>query len=278
MRAAVPEFDLVVVSTLDEALQLLADGWRPFAGGTDVMVGFNAGKLTWKKFFSIWHLDELRGISVSDEEISLGALTTYTDVLANETLVREFPNLARAARETGAVAIQNRGTLGGNVANASPAADSPPALLTYGASLELISPSGKRRVPYDGFHTGYKQMQMQPGELVARIILPRVSYGRVHYYRKVGTRLAQAISKVVMSAVGLHDGNRFTEVAIAMGSVAPIPLRCHKTEEVLIHGGDASEALRADISPIDDVRSTRDYRMRVSENLLKEFIRKARGT
>jgi CO/xanthine dehydrogenase FAD-binding subunit len=187
--------------------------------------------------------------------------------------------LCQAASETGGLAIQNRGTLGGNIVNASPAADSPPALLVYDAELELISKEGSRRIPYSKFHTGYKQMDMGPDELLRAISLPRSPEKRSHYYRKVGTRKAQAISKVCFAAMASMNGNQIGEVRIALGSVAPIPIRCSQTESALRNQVIAADflnaaraALAADISPIDDVRSTRDYRLRVSLNLLTDFL------
>ena len=141
MRSAVPEFELRAPATLGETLAILArepGAWRPFAGGTDVMVLFEAGKLAHRRYLSIWHLRELKGIEETERHVTLGALTTYAEVQRHETLRREFPMLCRAAGETGAVAIQSRGTLGGNIANASPAADSPPALLAYDAEVQLV--------------------------------------------------------------------------------------------------------------------------------------------
>ena len=166
MRAYVPQYRLVAPKALDEALELLArepGTWRPFAGGTDLMVLLEAGKLTHRNYINIRHLKELRFIDVSDQHVTLGALTTYTDVQANPVLREEFPMLCQAASETGGLAIQNRGTLGGNIMNASPAADSPPALLVYDAALELLSVNGSRWVSYEGFHTGYKQMIISAG-------------------------------------------------------------------------------------------------------------------
>ncbi|MBZ5606905.1 MAG: FAD binding domain-containing protein, partial [Acidobacteriia bacterium] len=156
MRAYVPEYDLAAPSSLSEALDLIADQARPIAGGTDLMVLFEAGKLPYRRLVSLSRLAELRGIDVSETHVTLGALTTYTQIQQHETMRCEFPLLARAASWTGAVATQNRGTLAGNIANASPAADSPPALLVYDAQLVLISSRGSRLVPYAGFHTGYK--------------------------------------------------------------------------------------------------------------------------
>jgi CO/xanthine dehydrogenase FAD-binding subunit len=265
-----------------EALDVLAqnDGtWKPFAGGTDLMVLLEAGKLPHKNYLNIWNLPELRGIEVTDSHVRLGALTTYTEVQAHATLREEFPMLCSAASETGGLAIQNRGTLGGNIVNASPAADSPPALLAYDAELELISVGGSRTVPYHSFHTGYKQMNIRPDELLHAIRLPRTTQQPAHYYRKVGTRKAQAISKVCFAGVARMNADRIENVRIALGSVAPVPVRCTQTESALQNQKinaqtltAAKAALRAEIAPIDDLRSTRDYRLRVSLNLLEDFV------
>src|SRR5215208_6735203 len=155
MRAYLPDYELKAAGNLAEALSLLSDEpgvWRPFAGGTGLMVLLEAGRLEHKKYVNIWNLPELSGVEVTPEYVTLGALTTYTEVQASEVLRREFPLLCRAASETGGLAIQNRGTLGGNIANASPAGDSPPALMVYDAELELVSAQGARRLPYNGFH------------------------------------------------------------------------------------------------------------------------------
>jgi len=272
-----------VPGTLGDALALLRDEpgvWRPFAGGTDLMVLLEAGKLDHRKFFSVARLTELRGVEESDRHVTLGALTTYSDVRRSVVLSREFPMLAHAASETGGLAIQNRGTVGGNIANASPAADTPPALLAYGAEVELVSTEGPRWVEYADFHTGYKQTVMRGDELIARVRLPRPVKGARHFYRKVGTRRAQAISKVCFAALAETNGDGgFAEVRIALGSVAPVVLRCRRAEELLKGRrpdaelvGDALTALAEDIRPIDDIRSTARYRTRVAQNLLAEFL------
>jgi CO/xanthine dehydrogenase FAD-binding subunit len=267
---------------LCEALSVLASEpgvWQPFAGGTDLMVLLEAGKLAHKNYLNIWNLAELRGIHVSAENVTLGALTTYTEVQSDPILRAEFPMLCQAASETGGLAIQNRGTLGGNIANASPAADSPPALLAYNAELELLSVRGSRWVPYQTFHTGYKKMIMEPDELLGRVRLPRRRLDLLHYYRKVGTRKAQAISKICLAATARIDEGRVDHVRLAFGSVAPIPLRCVKTEEVLrgamldeVAIAEAKSVLAREIVPIDDIRSTKNYRLRVSANLLEDFL------
>jgi CO/xanthine dehydrogenase FAD-binding subunit len=284
MRAYVPSYQLISPANLGEALDVLArdEGkWKPLAGGTDLMVLLEAGKLPHKNYLNIWNLPELRGIEVTDSHITLGALTTYTQVQDHQILREEFPMLCQAASETGGLAIQNRGTLGGNIVNASPAADSPPALLAYDADLELISVKGSRTVPYHSFHTGYKQINMRPDELLRAIRLPRGSKRSAHYYRKVGTRKAQAVSKICFAGVARMNGDQIEDVRIALGSVAPVPIRCAQTESALRNkqfNADtltaAKAALRAEIAPIDDLRSTRDYRLRVSLNLLEDFVRR----
>jgi CO/xanthine dehydrogenase FAD-binding subunit len=253
--------------------------WRPFAGGTDLMVLLEAGKLPHRKFLSIWKFPELRSIEVFPESLAIGALSTYTEIQCNETLQREFPLLCRAASETGSVATQNRGILGGNIANASPAADSPPALLVYNAEIELISAKGTRRVAYRDFHTGYKKMQMRDDELISRIHLNRgLKRGR-EYYRKVGTRKAQAISKICFAASANVERGQISDVRIALGSVAPTVFRATETEKILGREKLTSSLLEAaqamlgrEISPIDDMRSTTAYRRRVAQRLLAEFF------
>jgi len=241
---------------------------RPIAGGTDLMVVFGAGKLAWKKLLDLWPLDELRGIEVTPAHFTLGALTTYTDVQTHEVLAHELPMLAAASAETGGWAIQNRGTLGGNIANASPAADSCPPLLAYGAELELCSIRGARWIDYAAFHTGYKTTRREADELITRIRIPR-RHRRTQLFRKVGPRRAQAISKVSFAACADESG-----IHIALGGVAPTVVRCPKTEAALV-ARDPDAALAAfagEIAPIDDVRSSARYRRHVGENLLGAFI------
>jgi CO/xanthine dehydrogenase FAD-binding subunit len=285
VRSFVPSFELRTPASLSATLELIArepGEWRPFAGGTDLMVLMEAGKLAHKRFLNIRNLGELRNISIGDAEISIGALATYTDIRRDPALQGEFSLLCRAAEETGGIATQNRGTIGGNIANASPAADSPPALLVYDAVLEMISARGVRRVPYAGLHTGYKKMNLHPDELIARIILPRGAVGWKSYYRKVGTRRAQAVSKVCVAAAAKLMNGEIVDIRIALGSVAPTVIRATQTENALRGrklDDDAIEAARtsiaAEISPIDDLRSTARYRARIAQSLLEEFLQSA---
>jgi CO/xanthine dehydrogenase FAD-binding subunit len=284
MRSDPAEYELVAPENLRSVLSLLAGQpglWLPVAGGTDVMVQYAAGKLASKKLVSLWNLPELRQIQVSDAELRIGSACTYTDLRQHAVVTREFSLLASAARCTGGVANQNRGTLGGNIVNASPAADSLPALLVYEADLILISARGERRVRYMDFHTGYKKTLLAPDELLRDICLARKFGEYFSYSRKVGTRNAQAISKVCLAAAACISQGVVRDARIAAGSVAPVPLRLRQTEKV-VNGksldartiSEARDAAAAEIQPIDDIRSTADYRSAVLANLVEEFLQR----
>jgi CO/xanthine dehydrogenase FAD-binding subunit len=276
-------YELATPGSLQAALEDLAahPGARPFAGGTDLMVLLEAGHLPPGRYVSLSKCDELLGIEGDANGVRIGARTTYTEIRRSSVLSRDYPLLAAAASETGGVATQNCGTIGGNIANASPAADTPPALLVYDAELELRSLSGQRRIPYLDFHTGYKQMNLRPDEIIAAVHLPsRSPEWRAHdHYRKVGTRRAQAISKVCFAASMRLDRLTVADARIALGSVAPTVIRAQRAERALrgrtIDDGaiaDAERALSTDIVPIDDIRSTARYRMKVACNLLRAFL------
>jgi CO/xanthine dehydrogenase FAD-binding subunit len=281
------DYQLLAPAGLPAVLSLLAaepGGWLPIAGGTDVMVQYAAGKLPARKLVSIWNLPELRRIEVLPDEIRIGAGCTYTDLREYELVQREFTLLVRAAAWTGGIANQNRGTLGGNIVNASPAADSLPALLAYEAELILVSVRGERRVPYRNFHTGYKKMELASDELIRTICLARRFSGHLAYTRKVGARNAQAISKVCIAALGRCSSGVVEDVRIALGSVAPVPLRLAETERrVAGRPIDSSllalarKAAVAEIQPIDDIRSSARYRSAVAGNLVVEFLQKLGG-
>jgi CO/xanthine dehydrogenase FAD-binding subunit len=238
----------------------------PLAGCTDVYVNLNFGTLPATRYIDLWPLGELRRIRVEGNRLSIGALATYTEIIRSAAVGRRLPILAAAAREIGGVQIQNRGTLGGNVANGSPAGDTLPVLAVAEATLVLASAAEERRVPFASFYTGYRKSVLRPDEIIAAIEIPRVE-GR-QWFRKVGTRAAQAISKVVMAAV------RSGRPRVALGSVAPTVVRLPETESRLAAGAPIREArriLEGEIHPIDDLRSTAAYRRRVSGNLLEQF-------
>ncbi|MGB2667640.1 MAG: FAD binding domain-containing protein [Candidatus Acidiferrum sp.] len=284
MRAQPVEYELVAPATLPAVLSLMEQepgAWLPIAGGTDVMVQFSAGALCARKLVSIWNLPELRHIELSPDEVRIGAACTYTDLREHEMINREFQLLPVVARWTGGIANQNRGTLGGNIVNASPAADSLPALLAYEAELILISARGERRVPYGSFHVGYRKTQLGADELIRTICLKRRYSGYYAHARKVGARNAQAISKVCLAALAQIKDGVIQDVRLAMGSVAPVPLRLTETERVLKSKTvnarliqDAKNVAAAEVRPIDDIRSSARYRAAVAGNLVAEFLEK----
>ncbi|HXY50129.1 MAG TPA: xanthine dehydrogenase family protein subunit M [Terriglobales bacterium] len=288
MRSNPADYELVAPGSLQAVLWLLAEQpgeWLPIAGGTDVMVQYGAGKLPARKLVSLWNLPELRRIEVSEGEIQIGSGCTYTDLRESTVVAREFPLLASAARWTGGIANQNRGTLGGNIANASPAADSLPALLVYEADLILVSAGGERRIPYLDFHTGYRKTLLAPGELIRAVCLARRFVKYFSYTRKVGPRQAQAIAKISIAALGQMADGLIEDIRIAVGSVAPTPLRLKETEGML-RGNSIEAALLSkarqtavgEIRPIDDIRSTAAYRSAVTGNLVADFLRGMRDS
>jgi xanthine dehydrogenase small subunit len=270
MRTPISSLSLLRPRTLADALAMLRDEGpvTPIAGCTDVYVGLQFGTVAERRFIDLWPIEELRGIHATASDIRLGALTTFSQLSASPIIRRRLPMLVAASREVGGRQIQNRGTLGGNIANASPAGDSLPVLAAANAVIVLQSASAERRVPFTAFYTGYRASVRRADELIAAIEIPRVE-GK-QYWRKVGTRRAQAISKVMCAAV------RGPAVTIALGSVAPTVIRLPRTEQVLSAGGSleaAQQALDAEIAPIDDIRSTAPYRRAVSANLLRDFWR-----
>ena len=254
--------------SLKAALSLLAGdpSLTPIAGCTDVYVSFQFGTARQQRFIDLWRLDELRGIRVENDVVRVGALTTYTELIESKIVNTRLPMLVAASREVGGAQIQNRGTLGGNIANASPAGDTLPVLAAANARVVLQSDRGQRTVPFDSFYTGYRESVREPHELIAAVEFPRIR--GTQWWRKVGTRRAQAISKIMIAAV------RGPEVRIAFGSVGPTVVLAARTAAILQNGGsiaDAQRALLTEIAPIDDIRSTREYRAKVAANLLAEF-------
>ena len=284
MRSHLEDFPVTCPRTLDEALAILAEQpgkATPLAGATDLFVLLNAGQLPATHFVSLSGIPELsRPASWDEGRYTMPALTTYTETRHDARVVAELPLLASAARELGALQIQNRGTWAGNIANGSPAADGVPALLAYDAVVELASLRGRRWIALADYFTGYKQSLRAPDELITNVTAQVPAAGARHYWRKVGARKLQAISKVVAAGVLERDSaGAVTRVRLALGSVAPIPLRARKVEQAVTGqplGAATTEAaldaLAHDIAPIDDVRSTRDYRLRIARNLVRAFL------
>jgi len=277
--------------TLAEAFAALSgssadDLLTPIAGGTDVMVRIT-GEIgeSPARMLDLWRLDELRGISSDGGAISIGALTTYTEIRRSAPCREHLPALVEAAATIGAAQIQNRGTLGGNIANASPAGDTLPVLLALDAVFVVGGARGERTIPASEFWVAYRRTALAPDELILRIVIP-VAGGREARFRKVGTRRAQAISKVVLALAWRDDGSSsgWRNVRVALGSVADRPIRAHAAEAALESrtpspeaADAAAEALAAEITPIDDVRSTADYRRTVAARVLHRLVRDAGG-
>ncbi|MEP6729853.1 MAG: FAD binding domain-containing protein [bacterium] len=267
MRSAITPLSLAQPRSLSDALSMLRDeALVPIAGATDLYVALNFGTLASTRFMDVSRLKELRGIDVRDDQVVIGAGTTYTELMESATVQQRLPMLVHAASQIGGVQIQNRGTVGGNIANGSPAGDSLPVLAATDAVLVLRSATAERRVPFTSFYTGYRASVLRPDELIVSIEIPRVV--GTQWFRKVGTRAAQAISKLVVAAV------RADVPRIAIGSVAATTVRLPRTEAALASGAGIDEAvnvLETEITPIDDVRSTADYRRQVASNLLRRF-------
>ncbi|WP_348264489.1 FAD binding domain-containing protein [Telmatobacter sp. DSM 110680] len=282
MRGNAAEHELVAPGSLPAVLDLLASApgqWMPIAGGTELMVAFAAGRLSANKLVSIWNVEELRFNDTTPNTLIIGAGTTFGDMRSNALIAAEFPLLSKAASWIGSIANQTRATLGGNLVNGSPAADSSPALLVYDAEVEFISVRGKRRMPYSEFHTGYKQNAMTADELLYAIHLPRRFNKHRQYLRKVGTRKAMAISKVALGATALMNDGMIDEIRVAAASLAPFPVRLTLTEAVVAGNSPIPEmieaarhALLTESQPIDDIRSNAQYRKVVGANLLEEFF------
>jgi CO/xanthine dehydrogenase FAD-binding subunit len=255
-------------STLRDALHMLRDEGplTPLAGCTDIYVNLQFGSAKQRKYIDVWSIPELRGVSSDRQTLRLGALTTYTDIVQSPIVRKRLPMLVAAAREIGGRQIQNRGTIGGNIANASPAGDSLPVFAAVDAVVVLQSAAAERRVSFNEFYTGYRTSVRTNDELIVAVEIPRID-GK-QYWRKVGTRRAQAISKVMCAAV------RGPQIRISLGSVAPTVIRLPRTEQILASGGtlQAAQAMvRDEIAPIDDLRSTAEYRKQVSANLIEDF-------
>jgi xanthine dehydrogenase small subunit len=278
-------------ASLTEAYAILAgstadDLVTPIAGGTDVMVRITGeiGEPP-RRMVDLSRLGELRGISVDGDAVVLGALTTYTDIRRSSVCREHLPALVEASATIGAAQIQNRGTIGGNAANASPAGDTLPVLLALDAAFVVGGSRGERTVPADAFWVAYRRTALAPDELILRVRIP-LAGGRETRFRKIGTRRAQAISKVVIAVAWRESpaAREWRDVRVALGSVAERPIRASGAEAALEGvaptpeaADQAAEALAAEIHPIDDVRSTADYRRVVAARALHRIVRDAGG-
>lgn len=282
MRGNPESHKMVAPGSLAAVLDLLAaesGEWTPIAGGTELMVAHAAGRLVPQKLVSLWGIPDLRFIEVTPESIVIGAGTTFRDLRAHPIVASQLPLLAKASCWIGSIANQSRATLGGNLVNGSPAADSSPALLVYDAEIELVSAKGSRRIPYTAFHTGYKSNAMAADELLHAVRLPLRFAHHKQYSRKVGTRRAMAVAKVALAATALYEHGAVSEARLAAASLAAYPTRLYETESALLNLPidsytiqTARGAMLAEAKPIDDIRSTAEYRRCVAANLLEEFL------
>ena len=270
-------------TTLKDAFAILSERKgriRVIAGGTDLMVLLNAHQLQAPEFLDIWKVDELRGVVEEENALRIGALTTYTQLIRSNGVQRFVPSLVSASRTVGAIQIQNRGTLGGNIVNASPAGDTLPVLAAYDAELEIGSARGVRTVMFDEFYTGYRSTVLQPDELLLSVRIPKLREGERDFFWKVGTRRAQAISKTVLATRVRMTGNVLEKISIGVGSVAPTVVRVTQTERLLngstVSGElieEARQMIAREISPITDLRSTEHYRRTVTGNVLARLLK-----
>lgn len=287
MNAAAPTLgDWHRPASLAEALVIRAQArgtMVAIAGCTDLMVGWNGGGRRLPQVLDLSALQELRAIEVGADTVTIGAAVCCARIGAHPAIAGRLPMLAASARQTGSVAIQNRATLGGNIMNASPAADNPPVLLAHGARVMLASVRGSRTIDYASFHTGYKRTRAEPDELLVSITVPFPASDAYSYHRKVGTRRAQAISKVALAALIVTtsggDDRRIHEARFGFASVGPMPLAAPALSTAIggrrlreIDRALVEQALASDLSPIDDIRSTADYRRRVAVNLVLAAI------
>ncbi len=267
---------------LAAALELLAaDGSEatPIAGCTDLMAADHATGNVHAEVVDLTRLPELRGIEFKDGWLDIGAASTFSEIRRNATVVEHFPILAEVAGTIGGWQIQNRATIGGNIANASPAGDSLPVLLALDAELTLAGADGQRKVRYSEMHRGYRKTKLRAGELIVRVRLPIPRKHMAQRFRKVGTREAQAISKVVLAFTADIEDGRMHHARIAAGSVAAMPIRLRKAEKAckgkkidVATADEVAAIARAEVKPIDDVRSTGAYRSHILERLVRRMI------
>ena len=266
--------------SLDEALRHLSEHpeVRPVAGCTDLLVADPDRIAALPGVLDLLSIAELRGIRWVGEALEIGSTTTFAEIGASRTVQQNFPSLAEAASQIGGWQIQNRATLGGNMANASPAGDSLPVLLALDAAVVLVGPQGERTLGYSEFHTGYRETAIQPGEIIGRVVLPRPRPDTVQLFRKVGTREAHAISKVVVALSARVDDGNIVEYRLAAGSMAAVPVRFPLVEEAVLgrpadtDTADLAGRLAAEaVEPIDDVRSTAAYRRFALERVVRRL-------
>jgi len=248
------------------------------AGTTDLLPRWHAGAPTPESLVLLGGIEEMRLIRRTGGAMEIGALATHADIASDERIAEHLPALSAAAASIGAPAVRNMGTIGGNIANASPAADLPPPLIAYGASVNLLSAGGTRSVPLDRFFLSYQEIDMRDDELILSVDVPLPSPGAYSSFHKLGARRAQSIAKVSLAGCA-GCGSGIEHVRLAAGSMAGVPRRLREVERVLEGRrpdaslvDDACRAASEALRPIDDVRSTAAYRSHALGVLLCRFL------
>jgi carbon-monoxide dehydrogenase medium subunit len=278
------DFDVLPARSLDEALDLLAEhsDLTVVAGGTDFIPAVRAGVLVPEQILDISGLDALRGIREVDGGLSIGALVTHARLTVSPLIRRSAAPLAPASGYVAGPQVRNRATLGGNLCNASPAADTAPALLVLNAQVKLMSARGERQIPLADFIVGPGQTSLEPGELLHSVFVPETGPGVGTAFRKLGRRRALACSVVNAAAVVAGDGETVSEARLALGAVAPVPIRC-RSAEAWLKGATWGESLLAGVdervlevvAPIDDVRASAEYRRAIVPAMAREVLKRA---
>jgi CO/xanthine dehydrogenase FAD-binding subunit len=269
--------------SLPEALALIAaESTRLpiLAGGTDLSVRWRAGEIAPKGFIDISLLKELKAVKMTESCVEIGALATHSEIAANKDIAGLFPALAHACQSIGGVQIRNMGTIGGNIMNASPAADTPTVLMAYDAEFIAQDLRGERNISAKAFFVSYRKTALEPDELLTRIRIHIPNSSERTRFYKIGARRAHAISKVSMCVRGVVSHGGIQWIKIAVGSVAPTVVRAFGTEALLcgkvITAGRTDEARKSladELHPIDDIRSTSDYRRFAAGGLLVRYLR-----
>ncbi len=287
--ADLPRFEMTRTGSLDALCAVVALRHEKglatilYAGGTDWMVEQEMRAPLAEGpplVVDIGRMGELRGIDLDGETLRIGAATTYLEIERSPLVQARAPMLVRMAKDVGAVQIQARGTLGGNLATASPAADGVAALAAYDATVVVKSARGERRIPMATLQTGYKKSTRAADEIIVAVELALPPAGSPWYWRKVGARRAQAISKVALAGVAVVDNGQVTRLGLGMVSVAPVTAQMPETRALALGSPLAQltseaidRAVDADVAPIDDVRSTQEYRRHVARALTRDLLR-----
>ncbi len=252
------------------------------AGGTDINVQIKNGMINNEEIVYINHLENLRKIKENDDELLLGTLVTFTEILNSDLISKSFPFLQESLKNFASPLLQNMATIGGNIANGSPTADVLPILLVLEAKLELVSLNSSRIVELKDYFTGYKKTLLNPDEIIKNIILPKNKYPSFtnKLYKKVGARNALTIAKAAIACLIKTNNNMIEDVVISAGSLNEFARRLYKLENYLIgkkitllNYTEIKTILKEEITPISDIRSDKEYRFQVFYNLLENFLK-----